>query len=110
MIGTPNASLFPGGDVPGWYSRLWALYRRLSPRQTAYRQIPNAVLVDLAGFCRAHAPAVTEREIGRRDVWLRIAQMRELHDEELAVLRAGLTPEQRRWLYDPAGRTYIEEE
>ncbi len=110
MISTPNTSLWPSGNVPAWYDRLWVMYRRLTRRQQAYRQIPNIVLVDLAGFCRAHAPALTEREIGRRDVWLRIAQFRNLQDEELAVLHAGLTPEQRRWLYDPSSRTYIEEE
>jgi hypothetical protein len=68
------------------------------------------VLADLAPFCCAAAAAVTEREIGRRDVWLRIMHFRRMDDEELAVLYAGLTPEQRHQLYRPGSPAIIEEE
>jgi hypothetical protein len=103
MISTPRS------NDPPWRQHLWRLYRRLARKQVAYRQIPDAVLTDLAVFCRAHAPAATEREIGRRDVWLRLMHFRRMHDEELAVLYAGLSPEQRHQLWRP-GATYIEEE
>ena len=68
------------------------------------------MLADLAPFCCAAAAAVTEREIGRRDVWLRIMHFRGMDDEELAVLYAGLTPERRQQLYDPHRPAIIEEE
>jgi hypothetical protein len=103
MISTPRP-----GDPP-WKQYLWRLYRRLSPKQVAYRQIPDAVIRDLAVFCMASAPAATERDIGRRDVWLRIARFRQMRDDELTVLYAGLSPEQRHQLWAP-GQTYIEEE
>ena len=103
MISTPFT------NAPAWYHHLWRLYRRLSPKQQAYRAIPDAVIRDLAVYCRANAPAVTERDIGRRDVWLRLAHFRQMHDEELAVLYAELSPEQRHQLWRP-GATYIEEE
>lgn len=65
-------------------------------RKRAYRRVFNtesrdaqAVLEDLARFCRAHAstgsqdPAVAARLDGRREVWLRIQQHLRLDDETL---------------------------
>jgi hypothetical protein len=94
---------------PPWYQRLWRLYRRLGPKQQAYKVIPSAVIIDLAAYCCAMAPAVTEREIGRRDVYLRIMRFREMDSEELTVVYANLTPEQRHQLWEP-GLTYMEDE
>ncbi len=102
MISAPQPS------DPAWYQKLWRVYRRLARTQDAYREIPDAVLIDLAGLCHAYAPAVTEREIGRRDVWLWIQQYREMSGEELAVLRANLTPHQRNFLWHPD--QYVEED
>ncbi len=102
MISAPQPS------APSWYQHLWRVYRRLSRTQERYREIPQEVMVDLAGFCRAYAPAVTEREIGRRDVWLFIMQYRAMDGEELAILRADLTPHQRNYLWHP--EQYVEED
>lgn len=103
MISRPTAA------APPWQQHLWRLYRRLLPKQRAYRDIPDVVIADLAVYCRANAPATSEREIGRRDVWLRIRHFREMPGEELAVLYASLSPEQRHQLWAP-GATYMEEE
>ena len=101
----------PKDEDPPWYQHFWRLHRRLLRVREAYRGIPEEVLVDLAPFCCAMAPAATEREIGRRDVWLRIARMRQMRDEELAALYAGLSPEERFILWSPPGtQTFMEEE
>ncbi len=92
---------------------LWALYRWLFPRRRSYCNTFNTpagkgVLVDLAKFCHANAPTTTERQAGRRDVWLHLQRFLRLDEEELAVMFAGLTPEQRHQIYKPS-TTYIEE-
>lgn len=52
----------------------------------------QAVLEDLASFCRAHAstfdgnPSVANRLDGRREVWLRIQQHLQLTDQQLWAL------------------------
>ena len=68
----------------------------------------RAVLIDLAPFCFANASTRTEREAGRREVWLRISQMMNLSEEDLTVLFARLSPEARHQLWHPSS-TYIEE-
>jgi hypothetical protein len=68
----------------------------LTGRTRSYRRVFNiqsqdaqAVLEDLAKFCRAHAstgsqgPSVAARLDGRREVWLRIQQHLRLNDEDL---------------------------
>lgn len=44
------------------------------------------VLEDLAQFCHANTPTLTEREAGRRDVWLRIQEHLHLSPEQLMAL------------------------
>ncbi len=93
---------------------LWPLYRRLYPKQVNYKQTfgtpqGEAVLRDLAVQCHACSPAITEREMGKRDVWLRINAFLHLTDGELTMLFAALTPEQRRQIYKP-GPTFTEDE
>lgn len=52
----------------------------------------QAVLADLANFCRAHAstfdgnPSIANRLDGRREVWLRIQQHLQLSDQQLWTL------------------------
>lgn len=96
------------------YPALLRLYNRLWPKRAAYRTIfgmpeGKAVLRDLAPFCFASAPATTERDIGRRDVWLRLQHFLQMDEEELVVLYAALSPEGRHQVYRP-GQTFIEEE
>jgi hypothetical protein len=68
----------------------------LTGRKRSYLRVFNlesrdaqAVLEDLARFCRAHAstgaqdPAVAARLDGRREVWLRIQQHLRLSDEDI---------------------------
>lgn len=58
----------------------------------------EAVLMDLAKFCRAHTstahpdPHVAARLDGRREVWLRIQQHLHLDDESLWRLIHGAQP------------------
>ena len=104
----------PAQDDPPWFRRLWRLYRSLLPKAQAYRETFDTpagrkVLQDFAWFCRAEASATTEREIGRRDVWLRIMRFTQMTAEERAVLYAELTPEQRNQVWSPGARL-IEEE
>lgn len=92
-------------------SPLYKLWRHMIPRRRAYQIVfcgedkaaaKALVLLDLARYCHADAPCNSERESGRRDVWLRIRQMTKLPDEELTVLYAKLTPEQRHQIYYPS--------
>lgn len=92
---------FRSGTVLARLSAMW------SRRKAAYHQIPDDVLKDLAWFCHAESDCTTERELGRREVWLRIRRLRGLSDDELTVLYAALTPEQRYQVYNP-GATYTE--
>ena len=110
MIGQPR------GNEPGWYQRLWRLYLRLRPKARAYRDWAatpegRVMLLDLASFCCALAPAIDDRMIGRRDVWLRIMHFTVINEGELAALYANLSPEQRHQLWStPGSPTFIEEE
>lgn len=97
---------------------LWDYFRKVvSPTRFHYcalfggphNRTPDgrAVLLDLSRYCHANSPTTTEREIGRRDVWLRLQRFLNIDEEELVVLMAGLTPEQRQQHWAP-GATYIE--
>lgn len=96
------SNTFRPGTVLARLASLW------SRRKAAYKAIPDVALRDLAWFCHAESDCTTERELGRREVWLRIRRIRDLSDDELTVLYAALTPEQRYQLYHP-GATYTEE-
>lgn len=77
----------------GWLNDLPALKRAY---HLAFRSPTGSSLVipDLAEFCHATEPAPVEltdlysvgRYEGRRDVWLRIREMLDLSDDELAAL------------------------
>lgn len=70
----------------------------LRPRRAAYAKTFNnpegrKVLADLKRFCRASVPTADVNNIhttylleGRREVWLRIASMLQLTDEEVVQL------------------------
>lgn len=95
-------------------TRLWHLFRWLCPRKQAYcvafsTPEGKAVLRDLAKLCFATAPTKNEREQGRRDVWLHISRFLQLSEEELAVLYAALSPEERYQTWKPSV-TYFEGE
>ncbi len=96
-------------------SALERFYRYVTPKRRAYGlSFPRAaahskvVLRDLAKFCFADAPCASERDQGRRDVWLHIRKMLVLTDEELTLLYAGLTAEQRLQIFHPAP-SFLEE-
>lgn len=55
----------------------------------------RSVLSDLAYYCHAFSPTTTDREAGRRDVWLHIQKRLLLRPEEITAIIARLTPEQR---------------
>lgn len=86
--------------------KLWRRYTR--PLKIAYCQIPPRVLQDLATYCFANAATSSDREQGRRDVWLRINQFIRMSDEDLTILAAKLGPEARHQLWHPSA-TYMEE-
>lgn len=93
---------------------LWPLYCWLRPRKVAYEKFKNSdegkvILRDLAKLCLATAPTKTERDLGKRDVWLHIQRFMQLNDEELTVLFQPLTPEQRHQIWKP-GTTYFADE
>lgn len=82
-----------------------ALRGFVTGRRHAYRRVFNlesvdaqAVLVDLARFCRAHVStghpdaAVAARLDGRREVYLRIQQHLRLDDDTLWLLYSGNQP------------------
>jgi hypothetical protein len=69
----------------------------------------QAVLRDLAWFCHADSPCEDQRSTGRRDVWLRLVRFLRLNEEELAILYAGLSPEDRYQIYKP-GSTFVDDE
>jgi hypothetical protein len=69
----------------------------------------QAVLKDLAWFCHAESDCTTEREAGRREVWLRLVRFLRLNEEELTILYSGLSPEDRFQLYRP-GSTFVDDE
>jgi hypothetical protein len=69
----------------------------------------QAVLRLLAKYCFASSPTHTEREQGRRDVWLFLQHFLRMDEEELTVLYAALTPEERFQIYKPS-QTYIDTE
>ena len=84
-----------------WYDKLrQLLMTRRHQYQMCFRSPPGqAVLRDLAPFCRAHrstfhedarAHAMAE---GRREVWLRIANHLHMTPEELWALYSGLPKE-----------------
>ena len=64
---------------------------RLSDRKKEYQGIPQGVLDDLRGFCRADRSCwdpdarVHAAMEGRREVWLRIQQHLDLTPEEMLV-------------------------
>lgn len=74
----------------------------LTSRKSDYLGIPQGVLDDLRGFCRADRscfdidPRIHAALEGRREVWLRIQQHLELTPEELLVFFSDgkLSPEQ----------------
>lgn len=67
----------------------------LAERKKNYQGIPQGVLDDLRGFCRADRttfhedPRVSAALEGRREVWLRIQQHLELTPDQLLVLYSG---------------------
>jgi hypothetical protein len=82
--------------------QFWRLEAVSAALQSAYQTVfgdttrgGRAVLMDLAYFCHGYAPTNSEREAGRRDVWLHIQKRLLLRPEELAAIVARLTPEQR---------------
>jgi hypothetical protein len=94
---------------------LWRFYRFISRRAGHYCRCFNtpdgrAVLTDLAPFCFANAACRTERDTGRRDVWLHIQKHLKMNEDELAVLFAGLGPEARHKLWKPDDQHYLETE
>lgn len=93
---------------------LWPLYRWLFPRKVAYERFKasdegKVILRDLAKVCLACAPTKTERDEGKRDVWLHMQRFMQLNDEELTVLFQPLTPEQRHQIWKP-GTTYFHDD
>lgn len=94
--------------------RLQALFLWLLPRK---RNICNAfstpsgkaTLRYLAKYCFASAPTKTEREVGRRDVWLFLNHHLHLSDEELTVLYEPLNAEERYQIHKPS-TTYFTQE
>ena len=101
-------------DDPPWFRRLAAVFEANTRRRRAIRQAfatpeGKAVLRYLAVFCHATSPTTTERQNGRRDVWLFLQQHIQMDEDELAVLAADLTAEQRHQLWKP-GVTYVEDE
>lgn len=108
---------------PDVHQALYALYRMFRKRQTDYdivfknaAELPNdmragasrRVQLDLARFCHAYANTHTERQLGRREVWLYLSRMLHLDAEELAVLQSGLSLEERFQLYNPEAPTFID--
>jgi hypothetical protein len=88
-------------------TKLWQLFRWLAPRKqniciTFGTPQGKATLRYLAKFCFAEAPCKTERDQGKRDVWLFLMSYLRLDEEELAVLYGALSPEQRYQLYKPS--------
>lgn len=73
-------------------SQLSSTIDRLSHRKRGYMGMPQEVLDDLRGFCRADRscwdpdPRVHAVMEGRREVWLRIQQHMELTEEQLLRL------------------------
>lgn len=73
-----------------------AAWKFLTRRRRAYLLIPDDVIVDLAKFCRAtqttfHAdPRVHAALEGRREVFLRIMQHRNMSTEELFRFLGGV--------------------
>lgn len=69
--------------------------RRWAYQSTFRAPTADAVLKDLARFCRAHEstahenPHVAARLDGRREVWLRIAQHLNLSPDQLWELYSG---------------------
>src|SRR6266566_2788859 len=103
---------------------LYSLFRRFSRKKyhycVAFSKEPDtdprlragsaqAVLKDLAWYCHAESACTTDREAGRRDVWLRIMHFLRLPEDELAILYAGLSPEDRYQIYKP-GSTFVDDE
>ena len=76
-------------------AQLSATLDRLGFRKRGYLGIPQEVLDDLRGFCRADRscwdpdPRLHAAMEGRREVWLRIQQHMELTEEELLRLYSG---------------------
>lgn len=73
-----------------------ALWRRRHQYQMTFRSPPGqAVLKDLARFCRAHKstfyadPRLHALAEGRREVWLRIEEHLKLSPDELWELYSG---------------------
>jgi hypothetical protein len=80
-----------------WTSAAWGLLRR---RKADYRSIPEGVIADLAKFCRATKPTFHEDPRvhalleGRREVFLRIMEHRNLPTEELYRLYGGVAKQE----------------
>ena len=104
---------------------LYALVRLFDRRKTDYavvfqnfNELPTEiragasrrVLLDLMRFCHAEANTHTERQQGRREVWLYINQILRLDPEELAVLQSGLSLEERFQLLNPEAPTFTDGE
>lgn len=76
-----------------------AVVEPLRQRKAAYQSIPQAVVDDLAKFCRAdiscwHSdPRIHAALEGRREVWLRIQQHRTMTPEQLAALYRSTVPD-----------------
>lgn len=93
-------------------TKFYHLWRRFAPRKrnvcvTFSTPEGKATLSYLAKFCHAFSPTKGEREEGRRDVWLFLQKHLRLNEEEVTVMFAGLTPEQRHQVFNP-GVTFVE--
>lgn len=87
---------------------IWPFYRVTLSIQRAFQNVfgqetpgSDTVLADLAKYCHAEAPTTSEREAGRRDVWLHIRRRLQLRDHELTALYARLSPQARLAIFDP---------
>lgn len=92
--------------MPSLSERAQQAWHYITGRKGAYCRVFNlesrdaeAVLMDLARFCRAHETTVTPNDRatavleGRREVWLRIQQHLQLDDETLWLLYSGQKPQ-----------------
>jgi hypothetical protein len=104
-------------------SVLWGVFKHLQRRQYDYQIVfrnaqpidenvragcARRVVLDLMRFCHAEASTLTERQQGRREVWLYVNRFLHLDPEELTVLQAGLSLEDRYALYNPEAPTLID--
>lgn len=104
---------------PGLYALVRLFERRQRDYVTVFRNdnhldqnfragAQRRVLLDLMRFCHAEANTHTDRQQGRREVWLYINSLLRLDPETQAVLQAGLSLEERYQLMNPEAATFID--